>query len=76
MAKTPDLPVMADEGRRLVWEAVTHSRMTLQGGKIIFPQSEEWDSLLRVAQWLSGHSGKKIKFLEAPEDLNLKQTSR
>jgi hypothetical protein len=56
-------------------QASSTAKITLPNGLVIDPRHPAWDSLINLAKWgVQTLKAKKPKFLETPEDLNLRPT--
>ena len=63
---------LQEEAWRLMSEAVTTGKMTLESGLEVHLNA---DSLIRIIQWLSSSKAKKPHLISTPEDYVLKQTT-
>ena len=73
MARKVDTELLSDEALTLLDDAIRKGQLTLNNGKTMILEAGE---VINTAKWVvQTLKAKKPKFLEKPEDLDIKPTS-
>ena len=71
-AEVADQEALSEESLRIIGDVLYKGTTTLKNGKVLTFEAE---AVLRTAQWAATTlRAKKPKFLETPENFNLKRT--
>lgn len=73
MATRAQMSEIAERSVNLIDEATRTGQMRLPNGRIV---TLDVEALVRLIQWAATQRDRKPKFLESPEDIDLKETRR